>query len=302
MIKKLYIGLVACLVSFGNLFAQQDMMLTQEIFSRVNVNPAGIGNSNELDVFLHGRFQWAGVDNAPRTIVMNAMDYEEKLKSGFGLSVVYDKFGVGHSNTNIKIPYSYQLDLNEKTILSLGLAAGVNFGYFNFDENVVEENVQYESELFAKEKNTKVKSDFDFGVELSQLHWTFGASVTHLLNNEAETQVFPRHLYLYGIGLVSISPKWNLSPTLCYIHRHQSNVLEVGCLGYYQQFLWGGFAWRPDVVESFGQSTLAITVGADWKYFRLGYSFDLGLGSLAGTFTNTHELILSFHMPKGKKK
>lgn len=298
MVKRILIVIVANLAFLTNAFAQQDLLLSQEIFSRININPAGTGNSNEIDAFLHGRFQWAGIDNSPKTIVMNVTDYEEKLKSGFGLSVSFDKFGVGHSNTVAKAVYSYQFDLSEKTILSLGMAAGAEWVYFNFADNIVEENIEYENQLFGQDKATKVRPAFDFGIELTQFNWTIGASVTHMLNSEAATQVTPRHLYIYGIGLIQLSQNLDLSPMLCYMHRHQSNVLDIGALAYYKRFLWGGAAWRPDVVEGVAQSTLSVMLGIERKYFRFGYSYDMGLGNIYKTLTNTHEFILSFHMDK----
>lgn len=302
MVKRVIISLVMWLSCLVNVFAQQDLLLTQEIFSRININPAGTGNSNEIDAFLHGRAQWIGVDNAPKSLVLNVMNYEEKLKSGLGLSISYDKFGVGHSNTVAKIVYSYQIDLNDKTVLSLGVSGGAEWIYFNFDDNIIEENILYENQLFAKDKDTKVRPACDLGFELTQLYWTIGASVNHLLNNEAATQETPRHLYIYGIGLIPVTENFDLSPTLCYMHRHQSHVLEIGSLAYYKRFLWGGVAWRPDLLDHIRQSTLAFTLGVEGKRFRFGYSFDLGIGNISDKLNNTHEFVLSFHMPKKEKQ
>ena len=61
--------------------AQQDLLLSQEIFSRVNKNPAATGNTNDVDIFLHGRIQWAGIENSPRTGVLNVTNYIDKIKS-----------------------------------------------------------------------------------------------------------------------------------------------------------------------------------------------------------------------------
>lgn len=302
MVKKKYLVLVAALASLATANAQQDMMLSQEIFSRINKNPAGTGNSDEIDAFLHGRYQWAGVDNSPKSFVLNVTDYEEKLKSGLGLSVAYDKFGVGHSNTTAKLAYSYQIDLNTKTILSLGLAAGANFGHFDFAENTVEDNYQYESQLFEKDKETKISPDFDLGFELSQLNWTLGASITHLTNNDGATQLAPRHYYVYGTSLIPVSQKFDLSPTVCYMHRNKTNVLEVGTLAFYNRMLWGGVAWRPDLNNGCNPSTLAFTLGLEWTHFRFGYSYDMGLGSNNTLPSNTHEVVLSTHFGKGRKK
>ena len=69
-IKK---ALIASAASLSALFcsAQQDLMVSQQIFSRINVNPAGTGNNKGCDAFLLGRIQWAGVDNSPKTGLLN---------------------------------------------------------------------------------------------------------------------------------------------------------------------------------------------------------------------------------------
>ena len=91
--------------------AQQDILLTQQVFSRGNINPAGVGNTGDVDIFLFGRLQWLGVDNAPHTVLMNATNYFKKIQSGVGLTFYHDALGVGHGMTELKAEYSYQIDL-----------------------------------------------------------------------------------------------------------------------------------------------------------------------------------------------
>ena len=134
--------------------AQQDLMLSQEIFSRVNKNPAATGNTEDIDIFLHGRIQWAGIDNSPRTGVLNVTNYIDKIKSGMGFTCSYDKMGVAHSTTNMKLVYAYQLDLTDKYVLSLGLGAGVNIGYIDPYQNTVDDASEFGEETLSADKET----------------------------------------------------------------------------------------------------------------------------------------------------
>ncbi len=282
--------------------AQQDLMLSQEIFSRVNKNPAATGNTNDIDVFLHGRIQWAGIDNGPRTGVLNVTNYVDKIKSGFGFTCSYDKMGVAHHTTNMKLVYAYQLDLTEKYVLSLGLGAGVNFGYFNSYANQLSDISEYGDETYPDQNETKVSPDFDFGVELSNPYWTLGASITHLTRSEMTTFDPERHYYVYGTSLIPINQKWELAPTVSYMHRNKTNVMEFGSLAFYDRFLWGGVVLRPDLNEGFDPSMLIMTLGFEWKKFRFGYSYDLGLGKNEKLGASTHEIILSYGFDKTKFK
>lgn len=301
MKKILFYMLAAGLAATMPALAQQDMMLSQEMFSRINKNPAGTGNANTIDAFLHGRYQWAGVDNSPKSFVLNVMDYEEKIHSGLGLSVAYDMFGVGHSNTTAKAVYSYQVDLNEKTVLSLGISAGANIGYFNFADNKAGNYYEYEAQLFEPDKQTKVTPDFDLGFEINQLYWTLGGSITHLSNSEATTQEAPRHYYLYGTGLVPLSKKVDLAPMLSYMHRNKTDVMEVGSLVFVNRLLWGGAFWRPDLNNGCNPSTMVLSLGCEWNNLRFGYSYDLQLGSENHLPSNTHEIVLSAAFNKKRR-
>lgn len=282
-------------------YAQQDLMLSQEIISRINKNPAGTGNSEDIDIFLHGRMQWIGVDNAPKTGVLNISNYIEDFNSGIGLSLAYDKFGVGHSNTDAKLVYSYHIDINDNLIFSLGLSGGVYVSYFNPYDNTVEDERKYFQASFMDEKETKINPDFNVGFELSQRAWTFGASITHLTNNDAESFTPGRHFYAYITSLIPVSEQFALGPTVSYMHRNQTDVMEIGSMAFYNRLIWGGITWRPDINNTLDPSIIAFTLGCEWKKFRVGYSYDLGIGSNNQLPPNTHELTLSISIPKGKK-
>ena len=77
---KRVIFTISSLLFCCTMSAQQDLMMSQQLFSRINVNPAGTGNNDKFDLFLLGRFQWVGVDNGPKTGLLNFSGYSEKSK------------------------------------------------------------------------------------------------------------------------------------------------------------------------------------------------------------------------------
>ena len=109
MKRNIYIRLLTVLfaLAYGiSSYAQQDLMVSQQIFSRMNINPAGTGNIERFDAFLLGRLQWAGVDNTPRTGLLNFVYYNEPLRSSIGLTANYDNQGIGNSQTNVQAVYA----------------------------------------------------------------------------------------------------------------------------------------------------------------------------------------------------
>ena len=300
--KRLYILLALVLASSAFTANAQDLLLSQEIFSRVNKNPAATGNSNDIDIFLHGRIQWLGLDNGPKTSVLNVTNYVEKIKSGFGLSFSYDCFGVAHTSTNAKLAYSFQLDLSERCVLSLGLGSGVNIAGIDYTQNTFDDARDYGSNDYPWEKKMELSPDFDFGVELSNPLWTVGASMTHLLNSETTTFRTGRHIYAYWTSLFPVSDNFSLSPTVSFMYHDRTNVIEVGSLAFYKCVFWGGVSWRPDFHDKMNPSMLVFTLGFEKSRFRFGYSYDLGLGSENLLPKSSHEILLSYGIAKKGKR
>ncbi|MCK9156253.1 MAG: PorP/SprF family type IX secretion system membrane protein [Paludibacteraceae bacterium] len=273
--------------------AQQDLMVSQQFFSRININPAGIGNNDKFDAFLLGRLQWAGVDNSPKTGLLNVTGYCEKLKSGAGISVYYDKLGVGHSTTNAQLAYSFHLDLTDKYILALGLSGGANFGYFNPAVNTIRDEAEYNMETFTNEKETEITPDMNFGIELTNMRWMLGLSCTHILNEESTTYKAGRHYYAYARGFFPLCQSFDIAPALVYMHKHETNVMEANVMAFYKRLVWGGVTWRPDLSNPFDMSMMALTAGIEISNFRFGYIYDLNLGKCNNLPSNTHEILLS---------
>lgn len=282
-------------LSVGSSHAQQDLLLSQQFFSRINVNPAGSGNNDKFDLFVLGRFQWVGVDKGPKVGLLNFSGYSEKLKSSLGLSVFHDHLGIGHSTTNAQVAYSYHLDITEKYILSLGLSAGANFGYFNPEDHIIRDESEYtDTETFVQEKTTEVTPDMNFGFEFTSKHWMVGASCTHLLNKESTTFKAGRHFYVYGRGFIPVSEHFDIAPALVYMHKNKTNILEINAMAFYDRFIWGGVTWKPDLAHPTQMSMMAFTLGIEFlERCRVGYTFDLNMGKYNNLPSNTHEILLS---------
>ncbi len=293
-IKK-YILAAASVLSATICSAQQDLMVSQQVFSRINVNPAGTGNNKGFDAFLLGRMQWAGVDNAPWTGLFNFTGYSEKLRSSFGVTANYDNIGVGNSQTNAQAVYSFHIDLTPEYILSLGVSAGMNIGYFDPLANTLRDESELNSNTFVSEKETEVKPDFNIGAEISNKHWMAGISCTHITNDSTTTFQKGRHYYAYARGFFGLGSDIDLAPLASYMHMHKTNTLEVGCQAFFRKMIWAGATWKPDINRPLDMSMMSATAGFEWDRFRLGYCYDFNIGRYNNLPSNTHEILLSVH-------
>lgn len=272
-------------------YGQSDIFLTQQWFSRINMNPAATGNSNNIDVFLLNRQQWVGFDNAPRTSVLNAHSYFNSIQSGLGLSLMLDKLGVSHQTMNAMISYAYHIDLTEDVLLSMGLSGGLFNNHWNPGKNILSQD---DDPVLLVEKSSRTAADFHTGLELSAYGITFGASITHLLNSSPEmayTGKPGREIYSYLRYRTAIDQRFDIAPSIMYRNGNHSNFLDFNVTGFYLKKYWGGLSLRP-------KNSFAIMLGAEYGKFRVGYAYDRSLGALSSLAANTHEIMLSMRIQK----
>lgn len=282
------------------LFAQHEVApsMSSQIFSRMNFNPAGMGNSSRVNVFSQTRMQWIGYgDGQPMSSVLNASYFHEHWKSGFGLTFTYDEIGFSNKAMIGKFAYAYNLDLSERGLLSFGLSGGVNQFSKDYSDDISDNVTQT-----GLADSSKVNPDFDFGIEYSCPYFMLGASVSHIgmmddLNTYTPTQTY----YAYARGSIPYGEFWQFSPSLMYMNSGKSNVVDAGCVVFYSGLevesliVWGGLNFNFNWFTTAPQS--ALMIGAEWKGLRIGYAYEMAF-NLANY--NTHELMLSFGIPTGK--
>lgn len=300
--KKVLIAvclLFSCIVAH----AQRDLMLSQQFFSRLNFNPAATGNSDDIDLFLLGRWQWTNVKDSPKSGVFNMSDYVEKIRSGLGFTMTYDDLGVSNSTYICKAAYAYHVNLNESMLLSMGLSAGALYHHWAGTEHKLLDPEEFGQATFPNE-DTHVYPDFDLGFELATPKIMFGGSVSHITYNEEDVSTAKpgRQFYAYVRGLIGVGENLDLAPAFVYTHRNKVDRLELNCTAFINRMFWGGITYRPDIHAGFSSNDVTFTVGVDYNKFRFGYAFEWGLGDVSKVSSNSHELLLSYRIAKARKE
>ena len=272
-------------------YGQSDIFLTQQWFSRINMNPAATGNSNNVDVFLLHRQQWIGFSNAPQTSILNAHSYFNTIRSGLGFSLFFDKLGVSYQTVNAKFSYAYHIDLTDEILLSLGLSGGLYNNHWDPKKHIV--SVDDDPELLT-DKLSRTSADFDTGVELNLYGITVGGSITHLTNSSPERSYISkpgREFYGYVRYRIAIDKSIDIAPGIMYRNGNHSNFLDFNVTGYYQKKYWLGLSFRPD-------NSFAAMLGGEYSMFRFGYAYDRSVGTTSPLAANTHEIMLSVRIQK----
>lgn len=295
--KRLHICLLVLMLPLlcTSLHAQNEPVFTQQMFNKVNFNPAAVRQDPSVDVLLFGRMQWVGFKGAPKNIMLNASGYLSEIKSGVSGSVMGESFGLTFT-LNAKLGYSYHIHLGRKNYLSFGINAGLIYKSFEGSKIKVEDE---DDPLAVFEDVNDVKPDVDFGLMFTFNKFSFGLSATHLTAfayNRRQDYFSPQEAYHAFLQLKGdITPKFAIDP---YVDAHYSNGTFVASAVINLRFLdmfWvgGGYRYNDAAVLMAG-----IKIG---KVFSLGYSYDLGMGSLKKYHTGSHEIFLSLKFETTRK-
>ena len=277
-----------------SVFAQNDVLLTQQWLSRINQNPAATGNSDNIDIFILARQQWMGFENAPSTQVLNIHNYFYGIRSGLGLTATHDETGVGNRMVNAKLAYAYHVNLGEKWLLSLGLSGGVIQNTFDPSKHFY---INTDPLLETLEKTNHLEPDFDFGVELSSQRFLFGASVTHIarLPEEAATLKVSQQYFAYASYKQPVGTSFDLIAGVRGANFDYAPFVDFSLTGLFLKKYWIGAMFRP------GNAAAAL-IGMQIGFVRLGYAYDYSIGSISSLAKNSHEVMISFKIRKPPKK
>lgn len=179
--KKLILG-IALFSLFGSLqvFGQQIPHFTQFMFNSFAINPAIAGTHNFYQIRFNGRFQWAGITDAPQTNSLSVYGPHATRDMGFGGHLYTDVTGPS-SRTGLYGSYAYNIIINDLMRLSMGLSFGIIQNKIDGTKiNMLDPN---DPALLNSSANVFVP-DASFGLFLYSSDFHVGFSAGQLFNNK----------------------------------------------------------------------------------------------------------------------
>jgi type IX secretion system PorP/SprF family membrane protein len=291
MKKNILLLTVMCICGFNCLFSQENPLITQQWFSRINHNPASVGNSDAWDIFMVHRDQWRGFKNAPKTTLLNVHTSINEFNSGIGLSLAYDVENPARTSILGKLLYSYRINITEQSQLSFGLGVDITNRALDYTKHTLDNPNDPEKGI---DKENKTSLGIDFGLEFTVERFAIGASVTNLGRTKKNLTSFINgtQYYAYAVYKFPINEGLELSPTGTYVYGNYEHLLEFGATAFFNDRVWAGLVYRID-------NAVCLLAGFRASIFRIGYSYDYHTND-ARKFGATHEIILSIRIPKPK--
>ncbi|MBX2972221.1 MAG: type IX secretion system membrane protein PorP/SprF [Flavobacteriales bacterium] len=284
--------LLICLAALVmNASGQQLPQLTQYQFNDYVFNPAIAGSRPFLELRSGHRYQWVGIQDAPRTFTFS------------GTAPVGQKMGVGGylftdivgptRRTGFQLSYAYHLRLTDDIKLSLSLSAGLL--QFLIDGSKIQFHDPGDP-VMDDQLRGELLPDAKFGFYLYGERFWFGAAVPQLLQNKVyfldkdhgTLSRMEDHYYAMGGYRFPLGEDWKLEPS--FLLKYTSPVppkLDLNATIRYKDTFWLGAGYRTN-------DAYCAMVGY-WlkKTFQFGYSYDIITSNLRNYSTGTHEVMLA---------
>lgn len=280
------------LVATGNMFAQQDKLITHFIYDKMSVNPGATGFDKDICATLLYRNQWDKVNGAPNSAVFNVEANLKKILGGLGLSFYHDAIGFNRQN-NLLLNYSYHQELGNAGVLGIG----VGIGMINFGQNPTWVPPTTQTDLTLPVGFNATNLDLNFGLYFrGNSDWYAGISSTHLSQSVLRKNIsmidysYQTKRHYYVMGGKTFRNIGNGDIDLQALVRTEFTKLsaDINARYIWNNLLYGGITYRT--IDAVG-----VMVG--WypiPNLTIGYSYDITTNKLAGISRGSHEIAVRY--------
>lgn len=296
--------------------AQTDALFSNYFEVPAYYNPAAIGTTDLMQARAIGRLQWVGIDNAPTTFAGTANMPFKLFNKKFGVGLMIQQESAGlYSNLTLGAQLGYKLKLL-KGELTAALQVGLIDEGFKGSEVFLPDNDDYHQGTDQAIPTTDVHgTQLDLGVGVFYTHPKFwaGISCTHVTSPTIKMQAegdtpaaggtdsegnavknfeFTADRTLYFMAGSNIPIKntlFEVIPSVMVMSNFTFTTGQVTARVRYNKFLYAGVGYRYD-------DAVTALVGAEFKGFYLGYSYDYATTAISKASSGSHEIVLGYKM------
>lgn len=285
--------LLLILVAQSSLYGQQESLLT---FYREHlnlVNPAFVGVEGNTNIKSTIREQWTGIENAPSTQAVSFMTPLGK-KVSLGVSYVNDQVFI-EKQSFVAVDFSYQVVLNEKLDLFMGLKLGGN----NYEVNTAgleTYNIEVDPSLIPI---SRFNPNIGVGFYLKHEKYYVSLSTPRFLNTErarnedgyATVATDRAHFYLSGGYNFTLNENFELLPSVMvrYVNGAPFNT-DFTLTSVYNKSFHLGATYRTN------QSIAGFAKVKIHNKMIIGYAYEYIMSNeLIGRANGSNELFLQFN-------
>jgi type IX secretion system PorP/SprF family membrane protein len=292
--------LCVCLC-WGSLYGQQVPFYNHYLINPFVYNPASTGASDYVNASFVRNQRYSSFGS---TAVNNYLTVEGPIAKGnMGLGLI-----VAHQNQGIQqqlmssLNYSYRLKINDNQNIRFGVSAGVLDNRIDYTQiNAEEINDPYLTGL----RPTAPVFDMNVGLLYNWKDLRIGISVPQIIGGKAKyAREKSRGYYqLERHYMMSLEYDFHAGEKLIIrpngVVRYMPNIplqYDVTAMAMYDNKIWASATYKSDYAVQFNAGVRVL------DFLRVGYSYELLIGSLKTYNTGmNHEIFLGFSF-KGKRE
>lgn len=290
------------LLGFIKLSAQQLPHYSNYMLNSYVMNPAVAGSYQYFEGLSNNRYQWVGINDAPRTYMLSVNGPTKFENVGVGGTVYTDIVGPTR-RTGFSLSYAYHLKVTSDIKLSMGLSAGLL--QFAVDGSKI---ILYDPNDAAISTGIQSVLIPDFGAGLyaypSNKKWYAGISVPQVMQNRikffdyttSKTNKLATHFYGIGGYKFNINDDFVVEPSICIKYVKPAPLqFDLGVRAIYKEKVWLGTAFRL-------KDAVSVMVGYNLKEnITFAYAYDFTTSEIKKYSNGTHELMIGVRFHKNEK-
>lgn len=280
-------------------FSQSRVNFQQQMATPTYFFPELAGWHGGVQVSTQYRNQWTGIPYNFVSYNLNVDGYSNKLKSGFSLNALHDRFSTGIINTN-RIEFTWSPKISTKSGLTIMPGLSLQYSNTSLDWSQITINTlppYYDPSQNPISQNVRYLS---IGVGAGIIYKeAFGVVHIHDLNQPdmgfyPASEIRVPRMYSGIIGRVFTHNNFKLTPSIA---AHVSSGFVNATLSCNAQYKWIYLGSRYRVGNSLG-----IASGMEWNWLRVSYSYDITTSRLATQTLGSHELAMRIWLFKDRAK
>jgi type IX secretion system PorP/SprF family membrane protein len=286
----------------------QDPIFTQYFLFPETLNSGFTGFQETTKLGMLHRTQWPDLNFRVDSDYANFNTWVPSINSGLGVSALSQREQfTNFSLTQANISYTYKVDLTDRWVFRPGVEVGYGFKSFNFNNIVLEDQIDLSSEtITATSRDGSASNDQISYLDLSAsllIHdenlW-LGASVKHM--NRPDISLTPNgNVELQPLGAIIAGYEMQLSDladvrflpystklllTANYMQQGDFNRLDIGSMFIIDTFYMGAIAaTNPNRNSSNAHLLTSVNLlgGLQYDNFKFGLSYDINVSNLGRT-------------------
>jgi len=297
-LQHIILGLLLTVIAFA-VEAQQLPQYTQFFLNDYVTNPAIGGSKNAWVAGLNSRYQWVGIQDAPRTYILSLHGPVRKSRVGLGGYLFSDITGPTR-RTGFSFSYAYHIPLSSSVKLSLGASGGMV--QFAVDGSKIDMKNVYDVAL-SNTVQSIVTPDAGAGAYLYGDNFFVSLSAPQLLDNKLQffenydetTARMVRHYFAAAGYKFEVVDNFYIEPSTFIKYVEPIPVQFNATLRLiFKDVIWAGASYRSE-------DALGLLIGYNLQdNLTFGYSFDMPTSDIQNHTTGSHEVMLGIRFRNRK--